>query len=309
MPVGMCITCIAIALFGSVAPPEASFETSPGPIFATPTQLDQIGRIVAPVMINGRGPFRMVVDTGASRSAVSPELVKLLGLKATPEKTILLNGVTGAAEVPVVRLASLQAGDFVIEGTDTPIVRAPIMAGADGILGVAGFKTERIIVDFSRDRIEISRSKPRVKLNHVLATVPARRVVGGLLAVDGQVGGVRTKIIIDTGGERTVGNLALRKALMRHKADSESVQLTRIYGATLEMSQGEIGFAPKVHFGEVNLTNVSIVFGDFHVFKVWGLEKRPTMLLGMDVLGVMDQLVIDYRRKELKVSARLETRS
>jgi hypothetical protein len=51
---------------------------------------------------------------------------------------------------------------------------------------------------------------------------------------------------------------------------------------------------------------VAVIFGDFHVFKVWDLEKRPVLLLGMDVLGVMDTLVIDYRRQELKV--RVKTR-
>jgi predicted aspartyl protease len=304
MPVGLCATCIAIAMLSSVEPPSGSLDPLPGPMFATPTKLDRIGRIVAPVMINGKGPFRMVVDTGASRTTVSPELVKLLGLETEPGKTILLNGVTGAAEVPVVVLERLQAGDFVIESADTPIVRAPIMAGADGILGVAGFTTERIIVDFKRDRIEISRSRPRERFGMQLTTVPAKRVTGGLLAIDAQVGIVRTKIIIDTGGERTLGNLALRDALLkrkRKKALDSDILKTSIYGATMDERQGEVGYAPTIKIGDMSLTDVSVVYGDFHVFKVWGLEERPTLLLGMDVLGVLDQLVIDYRRQELKI--------
>ena len=41
------------------------------PRYVAPTLRDRIGRIWAPVMINGKGPFRLVLDTGASRSAVS----------------------------------------------------------------------------------------------------------------------------------------------------------------------------------------------------------------------------------------------
>jgi hypothetical protein len=178
------------------------------------------------------------------------------------------------------------------------------MAGADGILGVAGFTTERIIVDFKRDRIEISRSRPRERFGMQLTTVPAKRVTGGLLAIDAQVGIVRTKIIIDTGGERTLGNLALRDALLkrkRKKALDSDILKTSIYGATMDERQGEVGYAPTIKIGEMSLTDVSVVYGDFHVFKVWGLEERPTLLLGMDVLGVLDQLVIDYRRQELKI--------
>jgi predicted aspartyl protease len=303
MPVGICVSCIAIALLTGVDPLSTETRSVPeGPLFATPTQLDQIGRIVAPVMINGRGPFRMVVDTGASRTTLSPELVKLLGLQIAPNRTVLLNGVTGAAQVPVVTIETLQAGDFIVQGTDAPIVRAPIMAGADGILGVAAFKTERIIVDFERDRIEISRSRQRERLRGVLTSVPARRVPGGLLAIDAHVGQIRTKVIIDTGGERTLGNLALREALFKRKRfRKDDIQNTRIYGATMDMDQGEVVYAPTIRIGSVSLTDVAVVYGDFHVFKVWDLEKRPTLLLGMDVLGVMDQLVIDYRRQELKV--------
>jgi hypothetical protein len=34
----------------------------------------QLVWIVAPVMINGKGPFRLIVDTGASYSTISPQL-------------------------------------------------------------------------------------------------------------------------------------------------------------------------------------------------------------------------------------------
>jgi len=38
-------------------------------VYVAPTRPDRIGRIMAPVMINGRGPYAFIVDTGASRSA------------------------------------------------------------------------------------------------------------------------------------------------------------------------------------------------------------------------------------------------
>ncbi len=58
--------------------PGVVLPAEPEPLFATPTRLDRAGRIVAPVYINGLGPFRLVVDTGASHSTVSPELAQKL---------------------------------------------------------------------------------------------------------------------------------------------------------------------------------------------------------------------------------------
>src|SRR5277367_6539915 len=56
-------------------PPEIVVE-APEPRFVAPTRRDKIGRIWAPVMINGRGPFRLVLDTGASRSAVNAQVAE-----------------------------------------------------------------------------------------------------------------------------------------------------------------------------------------------------------------------------------------
>ena len=39
---------------------------APQPRYVAPTLRDSIGRIWAPVFINGKGPFRLVLDTGAS---------------------------------------------------------------------------------------------------------------------------------------------------------------------------------------------------------------------------------------------------
>ncbi|MGH8223690.1 MAG: peptidase A2A, partial [Woeseiaceae bacterium] len=50
-------------------PPPVFLEelavTAPEPRFVAPTRRDKIGRIWAPVLINGQGPFRLVLDTGA----------------------------------------------------------------------------------------------------------------------------------------------------------------------------------------------------------------------------------------------------
>ena len=53
---------------------------APEPRFVAPTRRDRIGRIWAPVLINGKGPFSLVLDTGANRSAVNANVAQILGL-------------------------------------------------------------------------------------------------------------------------------------------------------------------------------------------------------------------------------------
>ena len=52
------------------------------PKYVAPTLRDRIGRIWAPVLINGKGPFRLVLDTGASHSAIISRVARSRTLSA-----------------------------------------------------------------------------------------------------------------------------------------------------------------------------------------------------------------------------------
>jgi hypothetical protein len=46
------------------------------------------------------------------------------------------------------------------------------------------------------------------------------------------------------------------------------------------------------------------MFSDLRIFEHWRLESTPALIIGMDVLGALDTLVIDYRRNELQIRIR-----
>jgi hypothetical protein len=57
----------------------------------------------------------------------------------------------------------------------------------------------------------------------------------------------------------------------------------------------------QARIGDLTLSNMDVIFADFHVFRLWGLDKEPALLIGMDMLGVLERLVIDYRRNEVSM--------
>ncbi len=61
---------------------------------------------------------------------------------------------------------------------------------------------------------------------------------------------------------------------------------------------------PVISLGEVEVSGVDVTYGDIYVFQLWKLEDKPAMLIGMDVLGLLDRLIIDYRREELQIRRR-----
>jgi hypothetical protein len=74
-----------------------------------------------------------------------------------------------------------------------------------------------------------------------------------------------------------------------------------VHGATADIADGDVQTVKEATVGDLTLSNLEVIFADFHVFKLWGLDQQPAMLIGMDMLGVLDRLVIDYRRNEVSM--------
>ena len=269
-------------------------------LYAAPTTIDHIGRIMAPVMINGQGPFRFIVDTGASRSAISPSLAERLGLVPSIEDSLTVQGVTGADQVPSVMIDKLQAGDLLLEHRRVPVIAPHVFANADGILGVEGFEQMRITVDFVKDRIFIARER-KAYMSGGWFQVPVKLRFGRLMIADAYIGKVRVKAVIDTGAERTLGNLALRTALrLDHAAQQERTE-TQVIGATANEEDANLIPSPMIRLGQTEITRVDVTFADLNVFRIWDLDQQPALVLGMDVLGTSKAMIFDYKRKELLI--------
>jgi predicted aspartyl protease len=274
---------------------------APEPRFAAPTLRDRIGRIWAPVLINGRGPYRLVLDTGASHSAIIPSVADSLGISLAQATTVRVTGVTGSAVVPTVAIDRMEVGDLAVDSTTLPIV-ADVFGGAQGVLGTEGLSDKRILIDFGRDRVLISRSRGALDRSGEFTTLPLRQLRDHLLALDVLVGGIRAKAVLDTGAQVSIGNSALRAALERH--GRKEVKKEEIEGVTLDVARGDMMEAPPIQVGTLKFTGMYITYGDMYIFDRWHLMRDPTLVLGMDVLGTVDVLVIDYRLHELQIRLR-----
>jgi predicted aspartyl protease len=266
------------------------------PRFVSPTRRDRIGRIWAPVLIDGKGPYRLVLDTGATRSAIAARAALSLGIPSSA--TTVVTGFTGSATVPTIKVGRMEVGDLLFGPAELPVL-ADVFGGAQGVLGIEGLAGKRIYADFTRDRLEITYSHGE-RARRDFSVVPLR-IVNGLLIADVRVRGVRAQAIIDTGAQGTVGNLALRDALNRHPSN---VTHEEIIGVTLDVQQGDNIPAGDIDFGHMVIRGAHITFGDMYLFQHWKLINEPALTLGMDLLGSFDVLIIDYSRHELQIRTR-----
>ncbi len=280
---------------------------APEPRYVAPTLRDRIGRIWAPVFINDQGPYRLVLDSGASRSCIIASVATSLGLLPDQADEVMLRGVTGSAAVPVVHVNSVVVGDLSVGATELPVL-ADALGGADGVLGLDGMMMRRISVDFLHDRITILRSHAEPAAAGFL-TIPFTMLHGHLPAIDARMGGIKFKVIIDTGGQVTIGNLALRDAMMRSR-HAEHERAEEITGVTDDVQAAKSDETPAIRIASqegheaITIRTDRVVFGDLRLFEQWNLTREPVMLLGMDALGTLSQMIIDFRRQELQLRMR-----
>jgi len=308
------LAAVLVALIAVMAPvgadepagePEATAPTlpqviveAPEPRYVAPTRRDRIGRIWATVLINDRGPFRLVLDTGASRSAINASVAAALGIDLSNAGTVMLVGVTGELEVSAVTVENFVVGDLELRPAKLPII-ADAFGGAEGVLGTEGLLDKRIFVDFRHDSITISRSHGE-RPPQGFVTIPAR-IVGGLIIVsDARFGSLPVQAIVDTGGQSSIANAALGEAL-RHRMRQRDRGASEIIGVTLDVKRGDLVSTPPLTLGDVRVGMTRITVADTYIFQHWKMTSRPAVMIGMDILGLLDALIIDYPRHELQV--------
>jgi predicted aspartyl protease len=278
--------------------PEEVLVAAPEPRYAAPTLRDRIGRVWAPVYINGHGPFRLVLDTGANSTAITRAVAMQVGAPILAS-TMRVLGVTGSSLVPSIRVNSIEVGDLWLDSRHIAIVE-DVFGGAEGVLGANGLSDKRVFIDFSNDEIAIQYSRRKTRPAG-FARIPVRVRDGHLLMFEVWVAGVRTKAMLDTGAQSTIGNESLRKALARW---SQRGATNSIVGVTLDVQEGQTFAAPPVSIGKVTVRGMRVTFADFHIFNAWNMDHQPALLIGMDVIGLLDALIIDYKHQELYLRVR-----
>lgn len=281
----------------------ASSRPEPVLLYSESTRPDDLGRIVVPVTLNGEGPFFFMLDTGATHTVMAHQTLEKLGLMADPERQVLLRGLSGVKPIPTVLVRTMQAGAMQFNEIRMPVLDAPILSGVDGVIGNDTLGRHRVTADFAADQILIvdAQGAPAAKTHLVVPFTPLSRAP---IMVDAIVAGVRTRAIIDTGGADTLGNVALLRALRRQvrgNGNYRAIAPIGITDITDTTQQALLMSVKRLTVGPVEFANMNVSFGDYSIFDRWGVNDRPTLLIGMDALGMLSGLVIDFQRKELHI--------
>ncbi len=255
---------------------------------------DRASRMTVPVSIDGRGPFSFMIDTGSERTVVSRDIASILTLEFA--EIARLVSIAGSKMVQTVYLPEVTLGRRNYGELVAPMLE-PHHIGADGILGLDGLQDQRILFDFLENAITVEDVTERVRTGDFEIVVSARRKSGQLIFTDATLGGKRISVVIDTGAQSNIGNLALLKRLgTSNRASAVQASLTSVTGQTI---LADAGLAQDFRIGRAQFDYVPIVFADTDAFRELGLDKTPALLLGMSTLRLFNRMMIDFKQRRV----------
>ncbi len=260
---------------------------------------DSIGadRMTLPVQIGGVGPYPFIIDTGSQRSIVASELAAHLALPALPPVAIVSMG--GREEVLSVQLSHLRFGSFEMRDLAAISVSRANLGGV-GLIGLDGLRDKRLTLDFKARKLEISRSAPTARraYDRDVIVVEARSKFGQLILIGSKIDGHRVNVILDTGSEVSVGNMALYRQLKQQRLviPPRAATITSVTGQVLPVI---FTVVHKINIETVTLENVPMVFLDAAPFEALEIADRPSMLLGMRMLRLFNRIAIDFGNRHV----------
>jgi hypothetical protein len=257
------------------------------------------GHDTIPALVNGKGPFAFILDTGADGSAVYRWFADKEHLPKG--KTRAVDGQTGSVSSATYALKSLSVDKHAIHNVVADGLPNRHDEGVEA--GVAGndlMDGTIAIFDFPCRTVEI-----RPKPVDVHTIVPSESVMlqagsvpdGTLLTLPVTVGGVEGTAYLDTGSRDTRMSPSFAAAAHIDPSSPAFRDADLIFGFKSKGTASRIGPVGTVQFAGITVTHAEARVMDLPVFGPFHPAGPPAMILGTDLMQG-HRLVYDHEAKQ-----------
>jgi predicted aspartyl protease len=243
----------------------------------------------------GAVPLTLIVDTGANRTVLEPDVAAQLGLTPRPDQPVF--GIAGITQAPVAHLSRLAIGDFARTDLEVALIGGRVLAGAHGLLGMDFFARRRLTLDYANERLLIGGSAS-LRMRDRMVVAPGELIHGALMILNVWMGRHSVRALVDTGANHTLINPSLTELLgAAADATGETSRAATATGAArLHVMQ-----LPQLAVGELRVRRLVAFMADLDVFSLWTQPDEPAMVLGMNVWRLAEEMSLDYPRSELQL--------
>jgi hypothetical protein len=175
--------CVSALLCPALAQAqEPAKQPEPAKKFTVPFELIKTQHMVISVKFNGKGPYRLVFDTGAPDSLVSNKVAKEAGLlKDAKAPPLALFGSRGQVKIKEIEIGGLKAENISTMVLDHPTVQAisSFVGPIEGIIGFTFYARYNMTIDYEKKLMtfEPNNYKPGDVMDVMMKTMMAPKAV------------------------------------------------------------------------------------------------------------------------------------
>ncbi|MEA3030487.1 MAG: hypothetical protein QOG13_1812 [Sphingomonadales bacterium] len=210
-------------------------------------------------MVNGRGPYRFGIDTGApGYLRVTPALAAALGLQPVGEALMGDPSGGGTTRIPIYRVDSLAFGGLSYGGVSTTsIALAGPVAGLDGIIGIGFFQDLLLSLDYPGGRLGAGPGALPAANGADIVDFTLDR--GALITIPLGVGDTLHQVHLDTGNTRHAFFMpADAIAALPTRGTARSIGVARTVSREIPLQ--EIDLAAPVRAGTTRLPVTAVAW-------------------------------------------------
>jgi predicted aspartyl protease len=263
--------------------------------------------IVVQVMVNGHGPFWMLLDTGADPSVVELKTAKDIGLKLATSGQQGSGGGTGQnlayeTSLSLIRLGGLTATNVDAFAMDLSKLSSTLGRPISGVLGYSLLKKRIVQIDYPNRRVRFCvralSCAGATRYHSPRSTVLSFRYKDDILATGVTVNGKPVITNVDTGSNSyfqfppaAVDKVGLSEDVARAHA-SKSVG----FNGNLKNLEGKVS---NVTVGTISVNNPTVVFAG----KGMGMDNEPWDLRIGNAFLKDYVVTLDYPHGRITLSA------
>jgi len=262
-------------------------------------------QIVIQVMVDGKGPFNMLLDTGTDPSAVDLRAANEIGLKVSSSGHKATGTGTDvnlayATKLPRVKIGSLEAKDIEAAAIDLTKISARMERPISGVLGQSFLKKRIVQIDYPKRVVRFYSTSPFSKTaseqDTPTLTSLSFRYEDNVLIDNIWVNGKKMTANFDTGSS---GSFDLTPAAVSGLGMDDEVSKAKVvtsvgYNGSSENREGHL---KNVKIGSISVDDARVTFfgkGTGHDKKAWGINIGNGFLKDYVV-------TIDYQRKTIRL--------
>lgn len=305
---------VSIALL-LAAPAMLTPAAAEDPIAVVPYRIDYDGALTIAVMIDSRGPYDFILDTGATLTLAFQNLAAIEQFQPTGLGPRRVLGISGSAMLDTYRMGDISVGEASLPDHVGVILqdwKAPRKSPA-GIIGIDFLRRYAIVFNV-REKTMVLYAHGQIPKDRIDGWRPVRlrastyaAASGALYSTRGLINRSSATFIIDLGSVTTMVNYRAAEAMFSSVVTGDFGEGfttgSRLKDVFDDREKVRTALLNRVQIGRKVWRSVPVWVHDAPIFDEIGVQPFAFGLLGADLLTAQD-LALDFGEGRLYISRR-----